>query len=293
MTNTTAMVSCFVRAYHVRNNTQWVFRDELAERMLTPEEYAAISSHMAEGISYFAPNFTGSKEAGLRYIVDRILAPSVLARSACNARMMERELAAGCTQYVSFAAGYDTTGLTYSGANCEVYELDLSELLEDKKRRIQAAGLASDVVFVPCDLAQGDWVDSLCHAGFDTAAHSCGSLLGISYYLSKAAFGTLLSRIGTLWGEGSTLCLDYPTQDEGDASRTNRALAKGAGEEMQACYTCEEMHALLKQAGFAVREEYGKEEADAAFFAAYNAANPVHPMCAPAGVRYCVVEKQG
>ena len=30
MTNTTAMVSCFARAYHTRNNTQWVFRDELA-----------------------------------------------------------------------------------------------------------------------------------------------------------------------------------------------------------------------------------------------------------------------
>lgn len=293
MTNTTAMVSCFARAYHARNNTQWVFRDELAERMLTPEEYTAISSHMAEGISYFAPDFTGSKEDGLRYIVDHILAPSVLARSACNARMMERELAAGCTQYVLFAVGYDTAGLTYSGANCAVYELDLPELLEDKKQRIQAAGLSSDAVFVPCDLAQADWVDSLCHAGFDAAAHSGGSLLGISYYLSKAAFGTLLSRIGTLWSSGSVLCLDYPTPDEGNASRTNRALAKGAGEEMQAQYTAREMHALLEQAGFAVREEYSKEQADDAFFAAYNAANPAHPMCAPAGVRYCVAEKQG
>lgn len=292
MTNTTAMVSCFARAYHARNNTQWVFRDELAKRMLAPEEYAAISSHMAAGISHFAPDFIGSKEDGLRYIVDHILAPSVLARSACNARMMERELAAGCTQYVSFAAGYDTTGLTYSGANCAVYELDLLVLLEDKKRRIQAAGLASDAVFVPCDLAQGDWVDSLCHAGFDAAAHSCGSLLGISYYLSKEAFGTLLSRIGTLWSGGSALCLDYPTPDEGNASRTNRALAKGAGEEMQARYTCEEMHVLLKQAGFSVREEYDRADADAAFFAAYNAANPAHPMYAPVGVRYCVAEKQ-
>lgn len=293
MTNTTAMVSCFARAYHARNNTQWVFRDELAERMLTPEEYAAISSHMAEGISYFAPDFTGRKEAGLRYIVDHILAPSVLARSACNARMMERELAAGCAQYVSFAAGYDATGLKYSGANCAVYELDLPKLLEDKKRRIQAAGLASDVVFVPCDLVQADWADSLCHAGFDATAHSSGSLLGISYYLSKEAFGTLLSRIGTLWSGGSALCLDYPTPDEGNASRTNRALAKGAGEEMQASYTGEEMHDMLERAGFAVREEYNKEGADVAFFEAYNTANPAHPMCAPAGVRYCVAEKQG
>ena len=34
-----------------------VFADPLADKMLTGEEYAAISENMAHGISCFAPNF--------------------------------------------------------------------------------------------------------------------------------------------------------------------------------------------------------------------------------------------
>lgn len=82
MDNMTALVSAFVRAYHYKNNHIHVFADPLAEKMLTDEEYTAISENMAQGISYFAPNFQGPREDALRFIVDHQLAPSVLARSA-------------------------------------------------------------------------------------------------------------------------------------------------------------------------------------------------------------------
>ena len=77
MDNTTAKVSCFARAYHYRNNKPWVFADPYAEKILTDEEYAAISQNMSQGISFFAPGFRGTQEEALRYIVDHQLAPSV------------------------------------------------------------------------------------------------------------------------------------------------------------------------------------------------------------------------
>ena len=43
MDNMTALVSAFARAYHYRNNHTWVFADPIAEKMLTDEEYTAIS----------------------------------------------------------------------------------------------------------------------------------------------------------------------------------------------------------------------------------------------------------
>ena len=55
MDNMTALVSTFARAYHYKNNHIHIFADPLAEKMLTDEEYAAISENMAQGISYFAP----------------------------------------------------------------------------------------------------------------------------------------------------------------------------------------------------------------------------------------------
>ena len=51
-----------------------VFADPLADKMLTGEEYAAISENMAHGISCFAPNFQGPREDALHFIVDHQLA---------------------------------------------------------------------------------------------------------------------------------------------------------------------------------------------------------------------------
>ena len=50
MDNMTALVSCFARAYHYRNSNLPVFADHVAEKMLTAEEYDAISLNMKQGI---------------------------------------------------------------------------------------------------------------------------------------------------------------------------------------------------------------------------------------------------
>jgi len=62
MDNMTALVSCFARAYHYRNSNLPVFADHIAEKMLTAEEYDAISLNMKQGIQYFAPDFHGTQE---------------------------------------------------------------------------------------------------------------------------------------------------------------------------------------------------------------------------------------
>ena len=98
MDHMTALVSTFARAYHYRNNTTHVFADPLAEKMLTEEEYASISGNMARGISFFAPEFRGTPEQALRFIVDRQLAPSVLARSAFCERALSNAVRLGCRQ---------------------------------------------------------------------------------------------------------------------------------------------------------------------------------------------------
>ena len=48
MDNMTALVSAFARAHHYRNNHTWVFADPIAEKMLTDEEYTAISQNMSQ-----------------------------------------------------------------------------------------------------------------------------------------------------------------------------------------------------------------------------------------------------
>ena len=111
MDKMTALVSAFARAYHYKNNHAWVFADPLAEKMLAKEEFAAISTNMSQGITFFAPGFSGTLEEALRFIVDHQLAPSVLARSAFCERAIEQAIENGCRQVVLYASGYDTFSL--------------------------------------------------------------------------------------------------------------------------------------------------------------------------------------
>ena len=293
MENMTALVSAFARAYHYKNNDTWVFADSLAEKMLTDEEYAAISQNMIRGVSFFAPRFHGTAEEALRHIVDRQLAPSVLARSAFCERAIDNAIRLGCGQAVLFACGYDTFSLRTPDGRLKVFELDRPEIIADRWERIRRRGLepACRVKSIGCDLSLNAWKEALIRSGFDEAKPFFGSLLGISYYLSEEDFTRLLGTISSMACEGSAVCFDYPRTEGGAVSQRNRELAAAAGEPMKAKYTCDELEALLSEAGFLICEHMDAAEANEAFFQEYNRPNPEHAMTAPRGVGYCLAVK--
>ena len=294
MENMTALVSAFARAHHYKNNDTWVFADSVAEQLLTPEEYAGIAAHMADGISFFAPGFQGTDEEALRRIVERQLAPSVLARSAFCERAIDNAVRIGCRQVALFACGYDTFAFRTRDERLRVFALDRPEMIEDLWRRAERAKLTSAcrVEYVGCDLSRPGWTDALIRAGFDAAQPSFGSLLGISYYLSKAEFTRLVGAIASMARAGSSLCLDYPQAEGGPEAGRSRALAAAAGEAMKARYSYGELEALLAEAGFLIYEHLDAAEATEAFFADYNRACPAHQMAAPEGVGYCLAVKR-
>ena len=292
MENLTAKVSCFARAYHCKNNAVPIFADTAAEGILGAE-YDQIAQSMMQGIGFFLPDFQGGAEEGLRLIVDRQLSPSVLGRSAFCEEALKTERRLGCRQYVLFAAGYDTFAVRNQDASLEVFELDLRSVLADKESRIRRAGLASNAVYVPCDLSDASWKDRLIAGGFERGVKAFGSLLGISYYLEKGAFRNLLKTISEVFCEGSAICFDYPLQEEGAETHANRTLAQGAGEGMKARYAEQEMENLLAACGFLIYEHVDHADMTRRFFAEHNAACPAHRMEAPKGVCYALAVRKG
>ena len=129
------------------------------------------------------------------------------------------------------------------------------------------------------------------HTGFDSGKPSFGSLLGISYYLSKEEWGNLIRTISSFACEGSSICFDYPLAEDGAESQRNRALAAAAGEPMKAKYLYDEMEALLSKEGFLIYEHMNADEATEAFFREYNLKNAERSMTAPEGVGYCLAVK--
>ena len=293
MDHLTAKVSCFSRAYHYRNNPAHIFADAAAE-LLLGTEYDQIARSMSQGIEFFMPGFHGSAEEGLRLIVDRQLSPSVLGRSAYCEKTLENEMRIGCRQYVIFASGYDTFSIRNKDASLSVFELDLPEMLADKKMRMERAGLKANAIYVPCDLSEASWKDRLTESGFVLGRKSFASLLGISYYLTRDEFKNLLKALGGIMCEGSAVCVDYPSNDGGRETRTTQALALGAGERMKARYAGEELETLLEECGFLVYEHLDHREMTSRYFSVYNGRCPAHRMEAPKGICYVhAVRKPG
>ncbi len=291
MDHMTAKISCFARAYHWQNNPVPVFADSAAKQLLG-EDYQQIAQSMTQGIPFFLPDYHGSPEEGLRLIVDRQLSPSVLGRGAYCERMLANEQRLGCRQYVLLASGYDTFALRNRGSSLAVYELDLPDVLADKQSRIEKAGLESGSVYVPCDLADPAWKDRITESGFDPGQKAFCSLLGISYYLDKDAFRSLLTALSSLLCDGSAICLDYPSTEDGHETRTNQTLAQGAGEQMKAQYAPRELEALLAECGFLVCEHLDHEAMTGQYFAEHNRACPEHPLEAPKGVCYLLAVRK-
>ncbi len=291
MDNTTAKVSCFARAYHFENNKVHIFADSKAKKILG-DDYDQIKESMIRGISFFLPGFEGTKEEGLRLIVDKQLSPSVLGRSAYCERKLLDEIKNGCGQYLIFASGYDTFSLRNEAASVRVYELDLPEMLDDKKKRIDNAGLMTTAKYVPCDLSNESWVEKLLKKGFTASGKSYGSLLGISYYLEKDEWRKLIELVTGIMPAGSAICFDFPSVDESKETKVNKTLASGAGEQMKAQYSFPEMEALLSMCGFIVAEHLGAEEMTERYFTDYNNSTSAHTMAAPVGVDYVIAVRK-
>lgn len=291
MDNMTAKVSCFARAYHFENNEVHIFADSIAKTILG-DDYDQIAESMMQGVDFFIPGFKGTKEEGLRCIVDRQLSPSVLGRNVFSEGKLQDKIRNGCQQYIIFASGYDTFSIRNENTSVQVYELDLPELLDDKKKRIDNAELKAAAKCVPCDLSDESWVGKLLEMGFMTSEKSYGSLLGISYYLEKDEWKRLIHLVADIMPAGSAICFDFPSIDESKETKVNKTLASGAGEQMKAQYSFAEMKEILSGCGFAVAEHLGAGDMTERYFSDYNSNTPKHPMSAPVGVDYVLAVRE-
>lgn len=288
----TARVSAFARAMHARNRDQ-VYLDPLAEKLLSPSEMQEIASSMSQGIGFFCPGFQGTPEEGLRWIVEHQLAPSPLGRAAFAESALEQS---GARQYLILAAGLDSFGLRLPdwARDMEIFELDLPGPSRDKRARIAAAGLTvpENLHLLEGDLSDSNWMDALrTHPAFDPERISFCSLLGIVYYLKPEDFRALLRQLAKVLSAGSCVAMDYPARDASAQFDRQSALARGAGEAMQAAYTRQEMEKLLQSAGFRVERDMNPAEITEAYFVPYNRRNPDHPINAAENVNYCLAER--
>ena len=288
--NMTALVCCFSKAYHNKNNEIKIYEDTLSEKILSDKEYENISTSMSNGINFFNPNFKGNTEEALDWIVNNNLAPSVLARSSFTSKKIEREKALGLKQYLIFASGYDTYSYSDKELNC--FEIDKPEVIEDKINRIKKANIDnSNVKYVKADFTERSWEKTLINSEIDFSKKAFCSLLGLSYYLDKKDFYKLIKKIANLICKGSTIVFDYPIIEESEKEIINRKLASGAKEEMKSKYSYRELEKKFQEFDLLIYEHLNDEDINEQYFKNYNL-KAKNKILAPKGVNYCLLVKK-
>lgn len=298
----TALVSAFSRAYHSTQNSEKIFDDYLAKKLLTLDEYEQISTNMSKGIDFFNPSFMGSTEEALRWIVDHQLSPTPLGRAVFAEKSLEAAVKIGTKQYLIFAAGYDTFAYRQPdwASTIQIFELDYPTTSTDKQKRIQSftQKMPGNIHYISADFTKNNWQDNLItYAKFDQNKISFCSLLGISYYLSEEAFTKLIHFISSIVPKGSSIVFDYPdehtyTENASERCKKQVMMTTAASEEMLASYSYSKLDQLLSACEFLIYEHLTPDEITKQYFEKYNQANPQNKMTAFDHVCYCLAVKK-
>ena len=287
MENMTTKVSAFVRYYHMVNSNIKIYNDKYANMILSKDEYDEIYKNMEKGINFFNPSYVGDNP--VRYIVNNFIGQTVLGRSAVNYKYLLNEIKLGLKQYVILGSGYDTSGYLVNDT-VKVFELDKSEVIEDKNSRIKKTNIDNrNVKYISCDFNK-DWINSLISNNFDCTKKSMFSILGVSYYLDKNVFFNMLESISNIVSQGSIILFDYPNKY--NDSNKNKVLAGGSGEEMKSYYKEKDIFDFCDRNNMYVVENIGKYEIDNEYFYDYNTLNPNNKIFFNKNINICVLIKK-
>lgn len=261
----TALMSSFGRAFHAENEERPIFADNLAKKLMTEEEYAAVQNYILGGARFFEPktDLSAMKEKEIiRKIVNVHIAPSPLCRTAYAENALKTAVLTGAEQYVILGAGMDTFAFreTELTPKLRIFEADHPLTQKEKKERIVRAGwkIPDELTFVPVDFTSDSLTERLIGNGFDPLKKSFFSWLGVTYYLSAETIGKTLEELSSLCADGSTIVFDYP--DENFFSATEKRvqntimMAKAGGEPMKSAFSYEELEKLLETHGFLIYE---------------------------------------
>ncbi|OMG01073.1 class I SAM-dependent methyltransferase [Paenibacillus sp. FSL R7-0337] len=276
----TALVSAFGRAYHSQFDSPKIIDDYVAQKLISPQEFADIRRNMVQGITFFNPEiaerYPDDPEAILRWIVHVQLSPTPLARAAYCEAIVLHELSLGLKQYVILGAGLDSFAYRYPelGEQLEIFEVDAPATQAFKQQRLSDGQLAvpGNLHMVPMDFTGGFAYPSLLAQGFDPDVKTLFSLLGVSYYLTKEENARLISAMFANLPAGSSIVLDYADErlweEQGLSGRVGKMvqLAAAGGEPMQSCFSYAEMEQLLAEAGLLVYEHLSPEAIQDRFF---------------------------
>lgn len=244
------------RAAHQIHDNPKVLDDPLAVRIIGAETADALRSSKRQGHG-FARAFRAFMAARSRYAEDQIA----------------QAVAEGVRQCVVLGAGLDTFACRNPHSELHVFEVDHPATQAWKRGQLQEAGIAipASLTFVPVNFERQVLGDELRRAGFCENERAFFSWLGVTPYLSHAAFASTLSFIARM-PAGSGVVFDFAIDRKllnfGQRIALD-ALARrvaAAGEPFQLFFDPRKLEEELKGLGFCRTEFLDREQLNARYF---------------------------
>ncbi|SET63857.1 methyltransferase, TIGR00027 family [Oceanobacillus limi] len=275
----TSLVSAFGRAYHNKYDTPKIFDDFMVHKLISEEEFSAISRNMINGIQFFnrdmEQKFKDDSEEILKWITQVQLSPTSLARYAYCEKVLLNEIKLGVNQYVILGAGLDTFCFRNPELknSLQVYEIDHPDTQEFKKKKLEDAKLnvPNNLHFVSMDFTTEFSYQDLVNEGFNNKK-TFFSLLGVSYYLTKEENEALIKHLFANVPPGSSIVFDYADEklfkEKGIYNRVENMvkLASASGEPMKSGFTYDEIENMLEKSGLLIYEHLTPTKINELFF---------------------------
>ncbi len=205
---------------------------------------------------------------------------SLRAFIAVRSRYAEDQLAVaierGVRQYVVLGAGLDTFAYRnpFQAFGLHVFEVDHPATQEWKREQLRSAGIAvpEDLTFAAVDFERQSLADGLLQAGFDQQQPAFFSWLGVTPYLSRAAFDATMHFIASL-PAASGVVFDYALKRSLLSPQQQLALdalsarVARAGEPFQLFFDPAQLNGDLARWGFGSIEDLGCDAINARYFA--------------------------
>ena len=254
------MTTAAARALHREEPPPWVLDDHLALG-LAGEEGVSITRRLRDELS-----------------AEDLLTFSrwMCVRARLAEDVVERAVASGTRQYAILGAGWDSFAYRRPDllVRLRVFEIDHPASQAWKRERLAELGvsLPANLVFAPVDFETQTLSAGLLAAGFDFAAGTVFSWIGVTMYLTLAAIEATLETVAVCPPD-SRIVLTYnpppsSLHDEGLAmhSRMSRLVGE-MGEPWISLFTPAEAEALLRRCGFGEVDHFGPTEAIRTYFA--------------------------
>ena len=145
----------------------------------------------------------------------RALRAFLAVRSRYAEDQLARAVARGLRQYVILGAGLDTFAYRnpFRSSGLRVFEVDHPATQEWKRARLDEASISvpPEMTFAAVDFEHESLEEGLLRAGFDQHKPAFFSWLGVTPYLSRAAFDATMQFIASA-ASGSGVAFDYAVE---------------------------------------------------------------------------------